>query len=247
MSGRAPRVPRLLLRALDAIERDAVIGDLEEEYLEHARPRQGPVRARVWFWKHLVQTLVVGLVKTIGNPRKHVIPREPQLTHPNRGTPQSQPMSTFWKDFRYGIRMLYKTPGLSLVAIITIALGVGLVTHTFSIVYGSVIRGLPFEGGDRLTTLWETAPADGVNQRSVTIHNFADWRDQQTAFDDLAAYFSGTINLADADSRPERYQGTFTTAAIFSQVNTTPLLGRVFRDEEDTGHTPARRIQLEQN
>ena len=79
----------------------------------------------------------------------------------------------------------------------------GLVTHTFSIVYGSVIRGLPFEGGDRLTTLWETAPADGVNQRSVTIHNFADWRDQQTAFDDLAAYFSGTINLADADSRPE--------------------------------------------
>ena len=62
MSGRAPRVPRLLLRALDAIERDAVIGDLEEEYLEHVRPRQGPVRARVWFWKHLVQELVLDVL-----------------------------------------------------------------------------------------------------------------------------------------------------------------------------------------
>ncbi len=142
-------------------------------------------------------------------------------------------MGTLLRDLRYGIRMLYKTPGLSAVAIVTIALGVGLTTHTFSIVYGSVIRGLPYEGADRLMFFTEDKLVDGNNGMRVPIHDFVDWRDQQTTFEELAALYSGTVNLADEDQRPERFLGAFVTSNTFSQAGVMPILGRGFREGED--------------
>ncbi len=146
-------------------------------------------------------------------------------------------MNELLKDLRYGVRMLYKTPVVSLVAIVTMALGIGAVTYQFSTFYALTIRGLPFEGGDRLVRISKTIPADGVTGRSVSIHDFVDWREQQTVFEDLAGFYFSSINLGDADQRPERYLGTFVTANMFSEVNTQPLMGRVFRDDEDGGHT----------
>jgi len=147
-------------------------------------------------------------------------------------------MNELLKDFRYGLRMLYKTPGLSLVAIVTIALGVGAVTQNFSGFYGMLIRGLPFEDGDRLMSISETLVADGITSRSVPIHDYVAWREQQTAFEDLAAFLNSSINLADTEERPERYQGTFVTAGMFSEVNARPLMGRLFLEDEDAGHAP---------
>ncbi len=126
-------------------------------------------------------------------------------------------MSTILHDLKYAFRMLAKTPGLSAIAIVTIALGVGLTTHTFSIVYGSVIRGLPYEGSDRLAYLTQARLAEGSTDRSVPIHDYIDWRDQQTTFEDLAALYNGTVNLADADQRPERFLGAFVTWNALSQ------------------------------
>ncbi len=147
-------------------------------------------------------------------------------------------MNELLKNFRYGLRMLYKTPGLSLVAIVTIALGVGAVTQNFSGFYGMLIRGLPFEDGDRLMSISETLVADGITSRSVPIHDYVTWREQQTAFEDLAAFLNSSIILADMEERPERYQGTFVTAGMFSEVNARPLMGRLFLEDEDTGHAP---------
>ena len=144
-------------------------------------------------------------------------------------------MNEFWKDLRYGLRMLAKTPGASLVAIVTIALGIGGVTYTFSAVYGVMMRGLPFEGGDRLMSISQYVVADDIT-RNVPIHDYVDWREQQSAFEDLAAFAFRTINLADTEERPERYLGTAVTASMFAAVSARPLLGRVFRQEEDAGH-----------
>jgi len=143
-------------------------------------------------------------------------------------------MNEFWKDLRYGLRMLAKTPGASLVAIVTIALGIGGVTYTFSAVYGVMMRGLPFEGGDRLMSISQYVVADDIT-RNVPIHDYVDWREQQSAFEDLAAFAFRTINLADTEERPERYLGTAVTASMFAAVSAQPLLGRVFRQEEDAG------------
>ena len=147
-------------------------------------------------------------------------------------------MGTLWNDIRYGIRMLFKTPALSAVAVITVALGVGLTTHTFSIVYGSLLKGLPYEGSERLMVLDRNRPSDGTENMSATVHDYTDWREQQTVFEDLAAARSGTVNIADSDARPERFDGGFVSAGLFSQIGVQPLMGRGFIDQDDAGHTP---------
>ena len=145
-------------------------------------------------------------------------------------------MDSLIADLRYGLRMLLKTPGLSLVAVLTIALGVGLTTHTFSVVYGTLLRELPFDEGTTLVSLSEDVPSEGRRGGSIPYLDILDWRAEQTAFDGLAAYASGgTVNLADEGSPPERYQGAYVSRSLFDQVGEVPVLGRVFTPEEETG------------
>lgn len=145
-------------------------------------------------------------------------------------------MDSFIADLRYGVRMLIRTPGLSSVAILTIALGVGLTTHTFSVVYGSVIRGLDFDRGTTLASLTQVIPSEGTSGGGIPILDLVDWRDQQTAFRGLAGMTQGTVNLADEASPPERFQGAFVSANLFAQVDGVPLLGRAFNPDEDAGN-----------
>jgi putative ABC transport system permease protein len=227
-----PYIPGLIVRALDLIHPDAVVGDLLEEYVTFVRPTHGPFRARLWFWRHLFVTLIVGLARTALHRR---VPKRAIGSYSQRRVARSESMFTLLNDVRYSLRMLLKTPGLSLTAIMTIALGIGLTTHTFSVVYGSVIRGLPFEDGDRVIHVSQNNLADGINGMGIRIHDFVDLREQQTAFDDLAAFYQGTVNLADAEARPERYQGGFVTAGMFRLLGVQAVVGRLFQDEEDYG------------
>jgi len=144
-------------------------------------------------------------------------------------------MESLIADVRHGLRMVIKTPGLSVVAILTIALGVGLTTHTFSIVYGAILRGLDFDRGTTLVHLSWDIPSRGSRGQSIPILDLIDFREQQTAFRGLGAYTGGTINLADDDSRPDRFQGAFVSASLFAQVDAVPVLGRVFNPQEDAG------------
>ena len=144
-------------------------------------------------------------------------------------------MDSLIADLRYGVRMLIRTPGLSAVAILTIALGVGLTTFTFSVVYGSIIRGLDFDRGTALASLTDDIPSEGSRGGSIPILDLLDWREQQTAFRGLAGYTGGTVNLADEGSPPERFRGAFVSANLFAQVDGVPILGRVFNPEEDAG------------
>ena len=143
------------------------------------------------------------------------------------------------KDVRYGVRMLLKTPGISIVAILTVSLGMGGVINAASGVYGMMLRGLPFEDGDRLMRISQTVFVEGISGQNLTIHDLDGFRMQQTSFEDLAGFYFRTINLADEFERPERYLGTYVEARMFSETNTPPLLGRVLRNEEDAGHQPA--------
>jgi predicted permease len=147
-------------------------------------------------------------------------------------------MTDFIRDLRYATRILTRTPGLSAIAILTVALGVGLTTHTFSIVYGSVIRGLPYPGAERLMVLTQANPAEEITGRSVPIHDYLDWRAQQTVFEGLAASYNGTVNLADDALRPERVLGSFVSWNALAQSGARPALGRVFVEGEDLPGAP---------
>lgn len=145
---------------------------------------------------------------------------------------------TILNDIRYGFRMLVKRPGLSAIAVVALGLGIGLTTTMFGIVYGVVLEGLPFEESDELVALYRNRPAQNVQFMAVSIHDFLDWREQQTSFEDIAAYYAETVNVAGSEGRPIRYLGAYASAHLFDLLRVEPILGRTFRPEEDHPSTP---------
>src|SRR2546422_6913961 len=104
-------------------------------------------------------------------------------------------MQTLWRDLRYGARMLLKKPGFTLIAVITLSLGIGANTAIFSVIDALMLRPLPFREPDKLLQVWETDVKRGYNEMDASYPNFADWRDQNGAFEQIAAYSDSTCNL----------------------------------------------------
>src|SRR5882724_3285866 len=92
-------------------------------------------------------------------------------------------LETLWQDVRYGARMLLKNPGFTVVVVLTLALGIGANTALFSVVNGVLLRPLPFQESERLVTLFESNPAQRIEQLAVSPPNFADWLEQSSAFE----------------------------------------------------------------
>jgi putative ABC transport system permease protein len=147
-------------------------------------------------------------------------------------------MQTLWQDLRYGARMLLKQPGFTLIAIITLALGIGANTAIFSIVNAALLRPFPYKEPERLVILRERVSVGGGFSPSYP--NFVDWRAQNTVFDAISAVRQNeSFNLTGA-GEPERVPGRLVSAEFFSTLGIEPLLGRDFLAEEDSpGATPA--------
>lgn len=142
-------------------------------------------------------------------------------------------MGRLARDLRHGFRMFVKTPALSLIAVVTFGLGIGLTTTIFSIVNGAMFKGLPFPEADRIVALGRADLDRNIQNMGVSVHDFVDWREQQTAFEALGAFSGGTINLVGPDERPERYVGAFVTANMFDILRVPLALGRGFLAGED--------------
>jgi len=141
------------------------------------------------------------------------------------------------KDLRYGARKLVHNPGFSAVSVVTLALGIGLTTTMFSIVYGALMRGLPFEHGERIVTLRRANPVRDWKEMNVSLHDFADYRAQQRSFEALAGFTNGTVNVSGSE-KPERFDGGWVSANTFRLLRARPYLGRDFRDGEDAIGAP---------
>jgi predicted permease len=138
-------------------------------------------------------------------------------------------MHTYWQDLRYGARMLLRNPAVSAVAVVTLALGIGANTATFSIVNAVMLRPLPYQNPDRLVSLWTNVPEHG--RRPITPGNFVDWKNQNTVFEDIAAFSSSTVTLT-GDGEPVQMMGANTSAGYFAVVGVEPMIGRLFHPEE---------------
>ena len=146
-------------------------------------------------------------------------------------------MREFFREIRISFRSLAKQPGLALLAILALGLGIGFTAIMFSIVHGALYRGLPFPDGDRIYAIMGTNPSEGIEQTQVSVHDYLDWRDQQTSMEELATFYNGTINVTSGEA-PDRYDGAFMTASAFRVVGVQPFLGRAFRDEDDRPGAP---------
>ncbi len=147
-------------------------------------------------------------------------------------------LEELWQDLRYGARMLRTQPGFTLIAVLTLSLGIGANTAIFSIVNAVLLRPFPYQAPERLVILQERVSAGGGFSPSYP--NFADWRVQNTAFDSISAVREDeSFNFTGA-GEPERVQGRLVSAEFFSTLGIKPLLGRDFFAEEDRpGATPA--------
>src|SRR5688572_1377057 len=143
-------------------------------------------------------------------------------------------MTSIGQDVRFGVRMLFRSPGVTLAAVLALGLGIGLATAMFSIVYGALIRGLPVPEPERLMHLENANPSREEPSLEVFLHDFLDYQERQKSFESLAAYNGGTLNLSGDNGQPERYNGTFISANGFAVLDVKPILGRSFLPEEDT-------------
>lgn len=141
-------------------------------------------------------------------------------------------MDTLSKDVRYGVRSLLKRPGFTVVAMITLALGIGANTAIFSTVNALLLKPLPFPDQDSVVALWEKNPSRGVERNECSIANYLDWKAQSQSFENLGLYSWWSTNLTGGET-PERVQGFQVTANFFDIVGIKPMLGRGFLTEEN--------------
>ena len=148
-------------------------------------------------------------------------------------------MHTLLQDLRFGMRMLLKQPGFTVVAILTLAIGIGINTAMFSVVNAVLLRPLSYQEPERLVRLWGASSSQGGQKTSSTptefgnsFNDFLDWKAQNRVFKNIAVISFGTVALTGRDE-PLRLRCPVVSADFFAVLEAKPLLGRFFLPEED--------------
>ncbi|HEX8825043.1 MAG TPA: ABC transporter permease [Archangium sp.] len=144
------------------------------------------------------------------------------------------------QDVRYAVRTLWHSPGFTLVAVLTLALGIGATTSIFSVVRGVLLRPLPFHEPERLVRIWQASPAQSDLKGAVSSVDYLDWKARQRSFDDMGAWYYAEgmtgVDLS-GEGEPERLPTTYVEDGFFSTLGVNPQLGRTLQADE---HQPGR-------
>jgi putative ABC transport system permease protein len=141
-------------------------------------------------------------------------------------------MDSILRDLKFSIRSLLQRPTLTIIAILTLAVGIGANTAIFSCINALLLKPLPFPDPERIVAVWEKLPSRGVERNEVAVANYLDWRAQSKTFEHLGIYRWWSTNLTGADV-PERVQGFQVTPNFLDIVGVRPIMGRGFSPEED--------------
>ena len=231
MTPRPPIVLRLFARFVPGDLREPITGDLTEEYLE-MRDRRGPGRATLWLW---------------GQAARLALTFRWERTAHGRPLPpigdELRSMSYMWdslrQDLGFGVRMLRRQPGFTVVAVIALALGIGANTAIFSVVDAVLWRPLPYPRADRVMAVAEQRPRESRWFGPVAPADYFDWRRDNHSFSAMAAYTvmpaagAYAYNLTGV-GEPERVRPLEVSPAFLSVIGVTPAFGRDFRAEEET-------------
>ena len=141
-------------------------------------------------------------------------------------------MSSLWQDLRYSLRMMWKSKSFTLIAVLTLALGIGANTAIFTVVDAALLRPLPYREPNQLVHLWETKPQQQFKEREASYPDYLDWKAQNRVFDGVAGYTRRgfTLSLHDAS---DRIQGAAVTDNFFQVLGVEVMHGRGFEAGED--------------
>ena len=137
------------------------------------------------------------------------------------------------RDLRYGARSLLKSPGLMIVATLALGFGIGLTATMWSIIYGAMIKGLPYDDPQSIVAVFRTNPSRDIDRMGVTVHDFADWQKDQKSFSQLGAFTCGTFNVSGSDAKAERFDGCWMTSDAMAIPRVAPAMGRLFQAADD--------------
>ena len=202
----------------------SMIGDLREEYKEFAQ-KTDKSTANHWYWRTVITT---------SSRYNWIRLRVSMLSdRPSHGwAKRKTTMADLLNDFRYGIRRLLRSPGFSLVVILTLALGIGANTTIFSIVNSLLLQPLPYPEPEQLVTLNHVYPSQDLVV-GVSPPGFRDYRDRTQSFASVAITRNGSANLTGV-GEPVRMVGSSVSADYFRVYGVAPALGRSFLPEEDS-------------
>jgi predicted permease len=144
-------------------------------------------------------------------------------------------MRSLLQDLRYGVRVLSRQPGFALVAVLTLALGVGANTAIFTVVDAALLRSLPYAEPGRLVHLWETKPQADFGEREASYPDYLDWREGGgEVFEAVGGYTQGSFTLSAGGETPERVGGAGVTASFFEVLGVRAAAGRAFLAEDES-------------
>ena len=228
-SGGTPRFSTAVLRVLlpDAV-RDDALDELRDGYLLRVA-RHGRAAANRWY-RRQVPAFAIRVRLAILTGGSLAPSSEPHV--PESSLSGSERMTTILADLRYGARAMVRNPAFSVIAVLTLALGIGANAAIFSVVRTVLLRPLPFPEPDRLVQVWESRLDRGWNQSSFTHANFWDVQDMNRSFSAIGAITFGSINLAARDN-PELLSVAYVTTGFLRALGVMPVAGRVFADGED--------------
>ena len=224
---REARIVRELAAQLEDFYRDAVAGGATEDDADAYARRQ------IDDWDRMARDVRDA-------DRAHVRPaldrRLDRMTDAHAASLRAQPgallmLANMIRDARYAVRQLIRTPGFSLVAVLTVALAIGASSSMFSVVNGVLLRPLPYPEPDRLVRVHEVVPQFG--RFSVAPATFLDWRQQATVFEHIAAINPSSAVL-NGTGDAVRLTGALVSWDTFDMLRVAPMLGRTFRAEEET-------------
>ena len=192
---------------------DSIVGDAREELADYVR--RGGRMPRLWYWVHALR-LAGGYAISGGGEVE---------------------METLLKDLRFGARALARMPGSATIAVVVLAIGIGLCSFMFSVIYGVYFRGLNVPEGDRVVTVTMSNPELDRVSWPLRIQDYVDLRERQTSFVEMGASYNGTVNVSGAEA-PVRFQGAFVTAELMRLLRVEPIVGRTFAEGADAPGSP---------
>jgi len=130
-------------------------------------------------------------------------------------------MIELFQDLRYALRQLRKSPGFTLTAVLTLALGIGATTAIFTVVYATLLAPMPYPQPDQLVMVWSKIQG---NRNGIAAQDFVDWKKQNAVFQDINAFTGGSFNLATKE-QPEYVQGQLTTPGFYRMIGNQFLYG----------------------
>jgi predicted permease len=151
-------------------------------------------------------------------------------------------LTDLWRDLRYTVRLALKQPGFAAVAVLTLAFGIGATTAIFSVVYGVLLKPLPFAEPDRLVGLWHKAPELGFDVFQQSPATYFTYRKENRVFEDVGLWVPfPDVSITDR-GEPERVQALYVTDGTLPILKVHPLLGRLFTQADDTPGSPDRTV-----